>query len=86
MPDISETPVTVTEFMNPVGETTTNNLTPEGQYSYSNYYTMLSNMANIPMTAAMNSYYNPTSPNMPNVNSGEESKSQENLSLNEKGK
>ena len=77
MPDIIETPVTVEEFMNPKSEIPSNNSSLEGEYSYPNYYTMLSNIANASMATNMNSY-NPTSVNLSTGTIERESKDQDN--------
>ena len=85
MPDINEIPVTVEEFMNPKSETPSNNSALEGEYSYSNYYTMLSNITNVSMATTMNSY-NPSSLNMATGNVEGESKDQENITPNQNQK
>ena len=84
MPDISQTPVTVEEFMHPKRETPTNNSTQEGEFSYPNYYTMLSNITNVPMTNAMNPF-NQASINLSNGNAEGDSKDQENVPPNQTG-
>lgn len=84
MPDINQTPVTVDEFMHPKGETPINNSAQEGEFSYPNYYTMLSNITNVPMTNAMNPF-NQTSINESNGNAEGDSKHQENISANQTG-
>ena len=84
MPDINQTPVTVEEFMHPKGETPTNNSAQEGEFSYQNYYTMLSNITNVPITNAMNTF-NQTSLDVSNGNAEGDSKDQENISQNQTG-
>ena len=84
MPDINQTPVTVEEFMHPKRETPTNNSAQEGQFSYPNYHTMLSNITNVPMTNAMNTF-NQTSLNVTNGNAIGDSKDQENIPPNQTG-
>ena len=84
MPDINQTLVTVEEFMHPKRETPTNNSAQEGEFSYPNYYTMLSNITNVPMTNAMNTF-NQTSLNVSNGNAEGDSKDQENTLPNQTG-
>ena len=84
MPDINQTPVTVEEFMHPKGETQINNSSQEGEFSYPNYYTMLSSLTNVPMNNAMNPF-NQTSINVSNGNAEGDSKDQENISQNQTG-
>ena len=84
MPDINQTPVIIQESMQPNGVIPPNNSATEGEYSYPNYYTMLLNMTNNPMTNTMNSYHSGTI-DTSNGNTEGDLKNQENISPNEKG-
>ena len=77
MPDINQMPVSVDEFMYPKSDQSASDSASEGELSYSNYYTMLPNVSNVPMATAM-SNYNPTI-NMSNGIVEGESKEKENI-------
>ena len=81
MPDINQMPVSVEEFMYPKSDQSASDSASEGELSYSNYYSMLSNIPNVPMATAM-ANYNPTV-HMPNGVTEGESKEKENTSPNQ---